>query len=105
VKETKARSFAKAVSYRIVSSLITGGLVFGATRRGGLAVGVAGVESAVKVFNYFLHERLWGLIAFGRFENADGKSDWRNSNSEEELERLKEKLQTPGHTQRFGESN
>jgi uncharacterized membrane protein len=64
--ETRSRSLAKAVSYRILSSLITGGIVFGITQRGLLAIGIALVDSAVKTLTYYLHERAWMLVAFGR---------------------------------------
>lgn len=70
MSETKVRSLLKAVSYRVVSSAITGSLIFGATRKAGLATSIAGIEFIVKVFNFFLHERVWGLIPFGRTKLA-----------------------------------
>jgi uncharacterized membrane protein len=40
--ETNLRSFLKAVSYRVFASTVTGGIVFGLTNKGWLAVGVTG---------------------------------------------------------------
>ena len=64
--ETKTRSFSKAISYRIFSSLIvTPGIVYLFTRQGTLALGIGVTELFVKVFTFFLHERIWTLIPYG----------------------------------------
>ncbi len=64
--ETKSRSFAKAVSYRIYSSIITAVLVFAFTGRMVLAIGIGVTELVVKVFTFFIHERVWALIPYGQ---------------------------------------
>ena len=70
VKDIPARSFVKGLSWRLLASIDTfllGWLVFG---RPDHAIAIAGFELLTKVILYFLHERLWNLIAFGR--RADG---------------------------------
>ncbi len=62
--ETRARSLAKALSYRIVSSLVTGTVLFGLTQKGWLSVGVALLDSIVKTSIFYLHERTWMMIGF-----------------------------------------
>ncbi len=64
--ESNKRSIAKAVSYRILGSLATGLIVLAMT--GDLKVSaVAGAsDSVVKLALYFLHERIWNHISFGR---------------------------------------
>ena len=64
--ETLSRSFLKALSYRVFASCVTAVLVFAATHRWLLAIGLGLLDSAVKLFVYFLHERLWTVIPFGR---------------------------------------
>jgi len=64
--ETKSRSFVKAVSYRIYSSVITAGLVYLFTGQAFLAVGIGVTELVVKIFTFFLHERIWAMIRFGQ---------------------------------------
>lgn len=66
--ETHSRSLAKALSYRLFSSCVTGTIVFGLTRQSNLAVSVAASDLMVKIFTYFLHERVWAFISFGRVE-------------------------------------
>ncbi|MBM3877570.1 MAG: DUF2061 domain-containing protein [Verrucomicrobia bacterium] len=64
--ETKSRSLAKAVSYRIYSSVITAALVYIFTGIASLALGIGVTELIVKVFTFFLHERIWTFIRFGQ---------------------------------------
>ena len=64
--ETNARSIAKAVSYRIVGSTVTGGIVYAVTGKGTLSVGAGALDIVIKIGAYFLHERIWDRIAFGR---------------------------------------
>ena len=64
--ESRARSIAKAFSYRVLGSLSTGGLVFLFTGSFKASVGAAAADSVVKIVLYFLHERLWNHITYGR---------------------------------------
>lgn len=64
--ETNLRSFLKAVSYRVFASTVTGGIVFGLTNKGWLAVGVGVGEFISKIGIFYLHERVWMFIPFGR---------------------------------------
>jgi len=66
VSERRARSLAKSVSYRTISSVITGSIFFGATQKPRLALGVALVDSLVKTIAFYVHERAWTKIGFGR---------------------------------------
>ena len=57
---------AKAPGYRLVSSVVTGGIFFAAVRSGRLALGVTLVDSVVKVIAFYLPERAWTKINFAR---------------------------------------
>ena len=65
-RETHSRSLAKALSWRIVASLATVILVFAFTRRLALSVTVGGVEFVTKIGLFWLHERAWDHVPFGR---------------------------------------
>ena len=64
--ETAGRSLVKAYSYRccgtlttiVISYLITGELI--------ISLGIGAVEMIVKPFVYWMHERLWSRIKWGR---------------------------------------
>jgi uncharacterized membrane protein len=69
-REAHLRSFAKAVSWRFVGStdtfilsyLVTGNIVWGAT--------IASAEAVTKITLFYLHERAWRLVRWGRHDAA-----------------------------------
>jgi adenylylsulfate kinase len=64
--DSRARSLAKAFSYRVLGSLSTGAMVYLFTGNLKMSVGAGALDSIVKIILYFLHERLWNYIPFGR---------------------------------------
>ena len=64
--ESKARSIAKAVSYRVLGSLSTALIFFTMTGDAKLSAGAGLADSVVKLGLYFLHERMWNHIGYGR---------------------------------------
>jgi uncharacterized membrane protein len=70
------RSFVKAVSWRltgtvdtiIISLLITGNMKW--------AFSIGGIELFTKITLYYLHERLWNNIHFGRVEIPPDKPSY-----------------------------
>jgi uncharacterized membrane protein len=64
--DTNSRSMAKAVSYRVLGSASTMGIVFLFSRDVPVSVGAGLLDFVVKVVLYFLHERLWNSISYGR---------------------------------------
>jgi adenylylsulfate kinase len=65
-RETHSRSLAKALSWRIVASLATMLLVYVFTRRFAVSLAVGGVEFVSKIGLFWLHERAWDHVRFGR---------------------------------------
>jgi uncharacterized membrane protein len=61
-----ARSVVKAVSWRFVGSLDTFVLSLLVTGKLQYAVSIASVEALTKIVLYYLHERAWRLIRWGR---------------------------------------
>ena len=71
MSETKRRSLAKALSWRVFATIITGTIVFVLTGKTAFALEVGAVDTAIKLVVYFVHERLWLLIPFGRVAPQD----------------------------------
>jgi adenylylsulfate kinase len=69
-----ARALAKAISWRLLGSAGTSVLVLLFTGRWDLALSIGGIEGVAKVGLYFLHERVWDRITFGRDEGRGGSS-------------------------------
>lgn len=69
--ETPSRSIAKAVSYRVLGSATTGLIVFVLTGKGSLSLGASFLDGVLKIGAYFLHERIWNHISYGRPKAPD----------------------------------
>ena len=63
-----ARSLAKAVSWRFIGSLDTFILSMIFTGRLRYAVSIASAEALTKIVLFYLHERAWRMIRWGRLE-------------------------------------
>jgi uncharacterized membrane protein len=64
--DTHSRSVAKAISYRVFGSVSTALLFFVMSGDWRLSAGAGIADSIVKLGLYFLHERVWNHINFGR---------------------------------------
>ena len=64
--ETHARSIAKAISYRVLGSASTAAIVFFFSHSVSLSLGAGVLDSIVKIGMYFIHERIWNHIDYGR---------------------------------------
>jgi uncharacterized membrane protein len=68
--ESNSRSIVKAVSYRILGSATTGLIFYMLTGKGTLSVGAGILDVVLKIGVYFIHERIWDRIHFGRQTKA-----------------------------------
>ncbi|MBC8186507.1 DUF2061 domain-containing protein [candidate division KSB1 bacterium] len=67
-KEIKSRSIIKTLSWRFIATGTTVILVLIMTGRMDIAFTVGGIEVFLKMLFYFLHERGWDKIRWGRHE-------------------------------------
>ncbi len=65
-RETHARSILKAVSWRATGSLDTFILALLITGSSAWAGSIAGAEMVTKIVIYYLHERVWSVVRWGR---------------------------------------
>jgi len=64
--ESRKRSLAKMLSWRVIATVITMTLVFLFTGELSLAAGVGIFEVILKVAFYYGHERAWNMVRWGR---------------------------------------
>lgn len=64
--ETHLRSAVKSASYRFFSTFVTAGVAWFITHQWKLALSIGVADTAVKLFVYYAHERLWHNLKFGR---------------------------------------
>jgi uncharacterized membrane protein len=64
--DSNTRSIAKAVSYRLLGSISTALIVFAFSGNLKVSAGVGALDVVTKLALYYLHERLWNHIPYGR---------------------------------------
>ncbi len=69
--EKPLRSFTKAISWRVTGTLDTMLLSFLITGKLKFAVSIGIAELVTKTGLYFLHERLWNKIKFGKDQDPE----------------------------------
>ena len=69
--EKKRRSIVKAISWRFFATLITAAIVWIMTGELKFAATVGLIDTLVKFVIYFLHERIWNKIPYGRIRQPE----------------------------------
>lgn len=64
--DSHARSLVKGLSWRVTATCSTILIALLVTGDAAVALTIGGIEAAAKIFIYYLHERLWFRIAWGR---------------------------------------
>lgn len=66
MKEQKKRSIIKTVTYRLLIIIATAIVTWLLTKRVDLTIGITSVTSIVNTILYYLHERIWNDIPWGK---------------------------------------
>ena len=66
MSEKHTRSFAKALSWRITGTVDTIVVSYFVTGKLTLAMSIGAVELFTKIGLYYVHERVWNRISYGR---------------------------------------
>jgi adenylylsulfate kinase len=69
--ETKRRSLVKSLSWRVWATFITMIVSFAITREVAFAVEIGLLDTTIKLFLYFAHERIWVRIPYGLTREAE----------------------------------
>ena len=64
--EGQIRSVLKSISFRIIATVTTITLVYLLTDKWSVAMGIGILEFTSKLALYYIHERVWNRINFGR---------------------------------------
>lgn len=70
MKDSNVRSFVKGVSWRVTGTIDTMVVAYFVTGNAMSAVKIGFAEVFTKIFLYYLHERLWNVIKFGRIQGV-----------------------------------
>lgn len=66
MNDTKTRSVLKAITYKIGTAIIILLLVYCLSQDIKLTIEIAGLEFILALVYYFIHERIWNKIKWGR---------------------------------------
>jgi len=66
ILESHKRSIAKTITWRIVATFITATIAFLFTGQLVLSLGIGFTDAIIKLLSYYLHERAWNRIDYGR---------------------------------------
>lgn len=80
--ETHNRSLVKSVSYRVVSVMVDAIVAYYFTRNVALSAGIVIFVDAYSTLIYYLHERAWAHIHWGRGSVPTGSGSVTSSRSE-----------------------
>jgi uncharacterized membrane protein len=69
--ETKRRSLAKAISWRVFATLITTAVAYALTSEIRFAMEIGALDTGAKLLIYFAHERVWQRIPYGKLDSPD----------------------------------
>ena len=74
--DSNSRSIAKAISYRLLGSICTALIVLLFSGNARVSVGAGLVDMFAKIGLYFLHERVWNFISYGRKPHGPIEPDY-----------------------------
>ncbi|MDK1030981.1 MAG: DUF2061 domain-containing protein [Planctomycetia bacterium] len=96
-KDRHRRSILKAISYRVLAAIATTTIVFVFTREPLLSIGIGLAEAVVKIIFYYVHERVWSSIPFGKDEHPLSSLPVKRALKEKDMATIKKKLQELGY--------
>jgi uncharacterized membrane protein len=96
-KESHKRTVAKAISWRVIATLTTMTIVFLFTRKFILTLGIGGAEVLSKMIFYYLHERSWQVISWGKKKHPLAVLPVKRELEPGDMEIIKDKLKELGY--------
>lgn len=66
--ETHTRSLVKTIVWRVIASCVTLAMLYIVTGKAVLSLEATGLAALVSMAAYYLHERIWNTISWGRNE-------------------------------------
>lgn len=97
MKETHQRSIFKAISYRGCAAIVTTCIVYIFTKRLILSLGVGLAELIAKIIFFYIHERVWDKISWGKPKHPLADISVKKPLTPEDKKKLEEQLKSLGY--------
>ena len=65
---TRTRSLLKTITFRVLATVMTMAFVFIFTGSAEITIGIGILEVVAKTVLYYVHERVWDKVGFGRLD-------------------------------------
>ena len=95
--EKHSRTVIKAISWRVVATLTTMTAVYIFTKEPMISLGVGAVEVIAKITFYYLHERIWNKIRWGKEKHPLSVFPIKGDITPEDMEKIRSQLQDLGY--------
>jgi len=97
MEDYRVRSIVKTISWRVLATLATMFIVFAFTGKVKLSVGIGLVEAVSKMVLYYLHERTWGKISWGKLKHPLADLVLKKELTPEDKELIQQRLKELGY--------
>ena len=95
--DTKARSWAKAIVWRIIGIVLLGGIIYLVTRDWKEMTIVTVLFHGLRVVMYYFHERVWENISWGKVKHPLADLPVKTPLSPTDLEIIANRLKALGY--------
>jgi len=95
--EKHSRTVIKAISWRVIATLTTMIAVYIFTKEPLTSLGVGAVEVIAKITFYYLHERIWHKIPWGKEKHPLSILPIKGEITPEDMEKIKSQLRELGY--------
>ena len=95
--ETKTRAAVKAASWRVIATLTTMTIVFLFTHEWMLSLGVGFFEVVAKLTFYYIHERVWQKIGWGKNKHPLANIPVTRELDPQDREKIEQQLRELGY--------
>ena len=95
--DTPTRSWVKSITWRILGIILLGGISYLITKDWKEMAIITAIFHGIRVILYYLHERMWEHIAWGRPRHPLAALAVDRELTPEDLERVREKLRSLGY--------
>lgn len=97
VRETHSRTVFKTVSWRIIATVTTMVIVYIFTGEFLLSIGVGAVEVIAKILFYYLHERIWEMVSWGKAKHPLSSIPVNRELTPEDMNKVTQQLKDLGY--------
>ena len=97
ISEVHTRTVVKTISWRVIATLTTMTIVYLFTKEIRIALGIGLAEVIAKIVFYYLHERSWQKISWGKKKHPLSSIPINKQINSEDMEKIKDYLRSLGY--------